>query len=106
MLALVRLKEENAGKQRDVGCRDLLTGEDYSAINIRGLPPFSISGTLDAPGTVIDTFEEIDVLLAQGALVLVEMDEHVAYLRTLVTHGIIGGTLKVADLWITLEKID
>jgi hypothetical protein len=106
MLALVRLQKEDTGEQGDVGSGYLLPGEDNAAINIGGLPSLTVGGTLDAPGTVIDAFEEVDVLLAQGVLVLVEMDDHVAHLRTLVAHGVIGGALKIADLGISLEEID
>ena len=34
------------------------------------------------------------------------MDNHIADLGTLVTHGIIGGALQIGDLGIALEQAD
>ena len=46
------------------------------------------------------------MLLAQRVFVFVEVDNHIADLSTLVTHGIIGGALQIGDLGIALEQTD
>ena len=46
------------------------------------------------------------MLMTQRVLVLIEMNDHVADLSTLVAHGIVGGAFQITDFGRTLEEID
>ena len=46
------------------------------------------------------------MLMTQRVLVLIEMNDHVTDLGTLVTHGIVGGAFQITDFGRTLEEID
>ena len=46
------------------------------------------------------------MLPAQRVLVLIEMDKYIADLSTLVTHGIVGGAVEIADFEVALEQAD
>ena len=104
MGTLLGFQEHHPRHQGDIYRRHFLTSEQYAAIHVRSFPSLSVGRTLDSSCMVIDSFQEINVLPTQHVLVLVEMHYHVADLRTLISHGEIGCTVKVADLWIALEE--
>ena len=105
-LTSLALQEEDTGEQGDIGGGHFLTGEDHAAIDLGALPTLSVSTALTATCIVIDAFQEVDMLMTQRVLVLIEMNDHVADLGALVSHGIIGGAFQITDFGRTLEEVD
>ena len=75
-------------------------------MDIGGFTTLPIVAAFGTSGIVVDTFEEVNVLVTEGILILIEVDDHVTDLRTLVSHGIIGGALQITDFRVTLEQTD
>ena len=105
-LTSLRFQEKYTGEQCSIGGRHLLASQYHSTINIGTFPSLTICTAFRASGIVIDTLKKVNVLMAERVLVFIEVDNHVADLRALITHCIVSSALQITDLRVALKHAD